>query len=385
MPNLSVIPESPRLAQIARARQALLVDQAGGAASAGLQPWIERSWQRCLLAGKRPQDRVAFDAVSTSAMRHATDGSQALLQAARPVLTHMAQAMAATRYFAIVTDARGIVVQTAGPVDRRDVRATAIARVGVDLSEAAVGTTAIGATLSEQQGVWLHRGEHFFADTSMYSCAGAPLFGPQGQCLGMLDLTGIDVPERPELQHLVLQSAQTIENSLLLAEPHALLIRLNWPGRALQMADDGLITLNADGHVVGSNRVARQLVPQALARVPNAGARNNPLHASDLFALPWTHLFDTARHGNSAPLEVPLWSGLRVLALPSLPECVVDAAGTAHGTAPGAAPVDRTLRVAQSDLIRQTMAQTRGNVAEAARILGISRATIYRKLGQAPR
>ena len=39
--------------------------------------------------------------------------------------------------------------------------------------------------------VWLHRGEHFFADTGIYSCAGAPLFGPDGTCLGMIDVTGV--------------------------------------------------------------------------------------------------------------------------------------------------------------------------------------------------
>ncbi|MEZ5705536.1 MAG: GAF domain-containing protein [Burkholderiaceae bacterium] len=70
-------------------------------------------------------------------------------------------------------------------------------------SEAAVGTTAIGTTLAEQQPVWLHRGEHFFRDTAIFSCAGAPIFGPDGRCVGMLDLTGVNVVEQPALKHLV--------------------------------------------------------------------------------------------------------------------------------------------------------------------------------------
>jgi NADH:ubiquinone oxidoreductase subunit D len=40
--------------------------------------------------------------------------------------------------------------------------------------------------------------------------------------MGMLDLTGIDVPERTELKHLVMQSASRIENALLLAQTHSL-------------------------------------------------------------------------------------------------------------------------------------------------------------------
>jgi transcriptional regulator of acetoin/glycerol metabolism len=123
-----------------------------------------------------------------------------------------------------------------------------------------VGTTAIGAALTELQPVWLHRGEHFFDATSVYSCAGAPLFGPDGHCAGMLDLTGIEAAERPELKHLVAQSARSIENALTLGRPHALLIRLNWPGRVLGDDTDGLVCVDADGCVTGANPAARQMV-----------------------------------------------------------------------------------------------------------------------------
>jgi len=39
----------------------------------------------------------------------------------------------------------------------------------------------------------------------------------------------------------------------------------------------------------------------------------------------------------------------------------------------------------ESDLIRRAMQQARGNVAEAAKRLGISRATLYRKLSPTKR
>ncbi len=41
----------------------------------------------------------------------------------------------------------------------------------------------------------------------------------------------------------------------------------------------------------------------------------------------------------------------------------------------------KPLKDIQTDMIRQAVHQARGNVAEAARTLGISRATVYRKLG----
>ena len=360
--SLSVAPPD-RLALIERARQAVL-GGAGGAPEAAVEPWLERSWRRCLANGRRPEQRLGFDMVAAPARQRVIEANQPLIQAARPVLDRLSRALASTRYFAILTDHQGVVIDAHGPIDHSDRRAELITRIGVDLSEHSVGTSAIGAALTELQPVWLHRGEHFFNDTSVYSCAGAPLFGPDGGCVGMLDLTGINAAERPELKHLVAQSARSIENGLALTLPHKLLLRLNWPGRSLGGDDDALVCLDGEGWVTGSNQTARQMVPQ----LAMAGG---PAHCSELFAQPWEQLFDLARHDAQSAVEVPLWSGLRLHALPQL------AGRPATPVAPRV-----PLRDVEIAMIRNAVAESRGNVIQAAKALGISRATIYRKLGK---
>ena len=209
-----------RLAHIGRARLAILYgDPEAGRSLAVVEGWIERSWRRCLGHGQRPEQAPSFSAVAAAEVRRTLEANRQLTEAARPVLQKLGRAIADTRYFAILTNQNGVVVDVNGPIDRRDRRADVITRIGADLSERQIGTTAIGATLSELEPVWLHRGEHFFDATSVYSCAGAPLFGPDGNCVGMLDLTGIETVERPELKHLVTQSAQSIENALTLSRP----------------------------------------------------------------------------------------------------------------------------------------------------------------------
>lgn len=389
MHNLRTMPHSipgpasstalARLDGIGRARRALLVE--GAPAGGGLvQPWIERSWQRCLSIGHVPQQTLAFDALSAAAMRRASEASRALTQAARPVLRELGRALADTRYFAILTNAEGVVVDANGPIDRRDRRADLITRIGVDLSERSVGTTAIGAALTELQPVWLHRGEHFFNDTSIYSCAGAPLFGPFGQCVGMLDLTGVDAPERPELKHLVTQSARSIENTLALHQAHDLLLRLNWPGHRMGEDADGLIGLDNDGYVTMGNSAARQMVPPLAAGAVTGSAA---IHCSELFALPFEMLFDAAR-GAPEVVELPLWSGLRLLA-----QCASNSGRSAAALHPvaqvaPAAPDLRRLKDIETALIRKAVSDAKGNVASAAQRLGVSRATVYRKLGRKP-
>jgi len=164
----------------------------------------------------------------------------------------------------------------------------------------------------------------------------------------------------------VRRSARSIENSWLLASPHALTLRLNWPGNQPGDDSDGLLTLDQDGRITGANPTARQM----LSLEDSQGST----HASDVFAMPWENLFDAARRENGF-YEVPLWSGLRLQT-------------QAHRTGASQSSVQATprssgkaLRDVETELIRQAVFKARGNVAEAARALGISRATVYRKLG----
>jgi transcriptional regulator of acetoin/glycerol metabolism len=372
--SASTVPSLPeRALAIAQARRELIHGEAVRARGATrIEPWIARSWQRCIEAGRQPQQHVSFDPVGQSAVREVAERNRALVAAARPVIERVSRAIADTRYFAVLTDARGVVVDVGPLPDGTDAAssryARSIARVGVDLSEPAIGTSAISTALTEQESVWLHRGEHFFEDTSVYSCAGAPLFGPQGDCIGMLDLTGVQVVERPELRHLAVLSARSIENMLVLNQSCELRLHLSWPGCPSSEATEGLLCVDASGNVTGANAAARQMLHQPLARSQHA------LHCNDLFALPLNMLFDAARRGN-AVLEVPLWSGLRVQVQPR----------RGGKGSPGAAPEAQAqtqprLRDVETALIRKAVTDARGNVAEAARTLGISRATVYRKL-----
>jgi transcriptional regulator of acetoin/glycerol metabolism len=360
--NPNLLPEPQRLAVIERAREAVLLKGAVHAAP-GLMPDIERSWRRCLSMGHEPHRPVSFNAVSAHNARRVLEASHLLLQAAAPVVRTLTRAMLHTRYFAILTNAEGTVIDVHGPVDRNDPPASALARVGIDLSEAAVGTTAIGTTLAEQQSVWLHRGEHFFQDNAVFSCAGAPIWGPNGHCVGMLDLTGVNVVEQPALKHLVTQSARSIENALTLAQPHRLLLRLNWPGRVLGDDNDGLVCLDADGCITGMNRPAMEM----LCATPETMRG----HADSVFAISCADLFDAASQHRGA-FEVPLWSGLRLLAL-AQPHSTAQQGHQASGHGV-------PLKDHETSLIRKAVEDAQGNVGAAARALGISRATVYRRL-----
>lgn len=362
-----------RLLAIEQARRTVMADGGNTLASHWQgRHYIEESWRRCMAVGYAPTQAVEFDVVSHYTASRAIEANRSLLTAGRPVMHNLGRAIAGTHYFAILTNADGVVVDTNGPIDRHDRRAELITRIGVDLSEHGIGTSAIGTALHQLHPVWLHRGEHFFTGLQHYSCAGAPVFNPDGQCAGMLDLTGIDQPERPELIHLAAQAARGIENAMVLNCTHVLLLRLNWPGRVLGDETDGLVAFDGDGWVVGANSMARQMV-QPLG---HTGTR---LHCRDLLAMPHETLFNAAMH-NGCAMEVPLWSGLRLNAQ-ALPQGQISALVPTEKAMPGGDTLP--LRNVEIALIQKAVQEARGNVVVAARALGISRATIYRKLGMA--
>ncbi len=369
---MSALHTEPRLKSIALARNAVLQGNPS-VAQQYVQPWITQSWQRCLGAGLVPQNRLGFDLVSTSAQQRSKEANHTLRQAARHSLEQLGIAIAQTQYFVMLTNARGMVVDTSGQIDRSDWRADVIVRIGVDLSESAVGTTAIGSTLIEQRTTWLHRGEHFYQDASCYSCAGAPITGPDGQCVGMLDVTGIDAQERPALMHLVATSARAIENALVLARPHAIVLHLQWPGQRSGKDGEGLVCVDTDGTLSAINPIARQMLGLQLAGTA-------PLHLGDVFAVSAGSLFDAQHHATWQ--NTPLWSGLHLQVRASTAGTLAPKAQALRNTSLDHSHSPKALKDQEIDLIRHTVTQLRGNVAEAARQLGISRATVYRKLGQ---
>lgn len=364
-----------RLESIARSRQTVIygaglssIATSNGSHQA-VQPWIVQSWERCLSMGFEPEHKIGFDLITAAVARRQKEANQLLDSAARNTLAQLGLAIAQTRYFAILTNAAGVVVNTGGAIDRSDQRAALISRIGADLSEKAVGTTAIGATLAVQHPTWLHQGEHFFKDTHCYSCAGAPIIGPAGDCVGMLDVTGIDVPERPELVHLVASSARAIENTLVLAVPHTLVVHLHWPGQHGGQDAEGLLCLDDDGCIHALNPMARQMLGLGL----HSGAS---LHMSDLFACACSAFFDACTQGNT--LQVRLWSGLQVCVRSSRAGKLSPKARSS--TRAMATGFTEPLKDHEAALIRQKVTQLKGNVAAAAKALGISRATVYRKL-----
>lgn len=360
---------------------------------------VIQSWMRCRRSHEDTRRAVAFDAVTPSRLHAALGRNRDLLEAARAELAAMEDALAGTDCRVILTDREGVVLHvTHHPAAAAQPVLRVTARVGVNIAEQRVGTTAPGIVASTGQACTVMGGEHYFELLHEMHCAAAPIHDVHGRLAGVLDLSvearrfGFDAAQMVGLY------ATTIENRLLQAQAgEHLILRFQASPALLGTPLEALAGIAADGTVAWLNDAAARLIgrlPQAPGERGVAGLLGHDLPA----------LLRLGRHEDAQPMR--LASGLGVWMRASLraadgvdfrhavalqpPAAVPEAqahppagdpgeaaAGPDADTGPDAAG---TLRDHEQRLVRQALAAHGGNVSGAARALGVSRGTLYRRL-----
>jgi transcriptional regulator of acetoin/glycerol metabolism len=286
---------------------------------------LAASWRRSLLnhrldpANERAPERI--DEASLKLRRSAMDRFMTI---AAPKLDHLFGLVGNSGCCVLLTGADGVIL------DQRSMAADANVFQdwglwsGADWSEAAEGTNGIGTCLAEQRQVIIHRGEHFHARNTMMSCMDAPIYGPDGKILAALDVSSCRADQTEAFTRLiaatVAQAAQQIETDHF---------RASFTDARIIVAPDRdadgavLLAVDQDDLVIGATRAAR--------RVFGLGTDETirPRPASDLLGRP-----------------------------------------------DGPTGFEKAERAA---LVR-AIARADGNLSEAARALGIGRATLYRRM-----
>ena len=375
---------------------------------------VFESWSRCLRLHGSPRDRAAFEPVTHSRTQLALLKNRQLVQAWTDELPRLESILSSTSCAAMLTDATGVLIGSSCVGRSHEELMPIATRLGVNLSEDAVGTTAPGVAARTGKAVSVQGGEHFFECVKQMHCAAAPIRDIRGQLAGVLDISSESIPFGFDAAAVAGLYAGAIENRLLVAQStEHLVIRFQVAPELLDSGMVALVGIDINGQLAWENGVARSLLGAS-------GALGVPLGRDPERTLgrPWPQLAALPTSG-AAPLMLP--NGLTVWA-----RCELRAQDGRHGlvlgggletliraraeteqpegqapTAPSAAtaphpdPVEPTplslavdaadpatprLRESDLDLIRKTLAACGGNVSDAAQRLGVSRGLIYRRL-----
>jgi transcriptional regulator of acetoin/glycerol metabolism len=340
---------------------------------------ILQSWARCAMARERPTHQLAFNPVGRSRIHSTLGRSRGLLQAAQDEIARLERSLAGTDTRVLLTDPEGVVVHATPACDRSASPVISLAgRVGVDISEAAVGTNAPGIVVRTGQAVTVSGAEHYFDCVRMLHCVAAPIRDCHGQLAGVLDLTIEARPFGFDAAAVVALHAVSIENRLLLAGGgDRLVVRFHTDPTLLATPLAGLLALHGDGRLAWANAAALRLLGPAPA--DEAGTDRLGATVPTLLAL--------TRARGPSPRRLPnglgVWLEVGAPRHDGAPHRLVAAAASeepASGPAAGPQAPASSLQEQKEATIRAALAEHHGNVAAAARSLGVSRGLVYRTL-----
>lgn len=223
--------------------------------SESLQPSpgpILRSWQRCLHQGLLRQQSAELDLLPQGELSARQEQHRTLITCfQRFVLPLFAQLLAGRPCRLLLCDGEGAILAASGDDGFARLAERIFLRSGARWGEASKGTNAIGTALAEQSEVQVLGAQHFFAQHSFLSCSACPLLGPDGQLLGVLDISTDAAHHDGDMLGTVRLLAMTLENALLARQP-GWLVDLDpqslWSARLL---------LGEGGELLGANRAGR--------------------------------------------------------------------------------------------------------------------------------
>jgi len=295
-------------------------------ASAGVSA-VAASWCRSVLRhGLDPETQTARLRLDASRLAELRAENEVLLAVASPVLDQTFRTVGRSGCGVILSDRDGVVLE------RRigDGDAESLADVGLveggRWGEAEEGTNGIGTCLIEDRPIVIHRDQHFASRNIGISCMDAPVHDPHGRLIAALDVSSCRDDHSPAMSEmvaaLVRDAARRIERDYFCR---------HFAGqRIIFLADDAtagtaLLAADRDDLVVGASRAARLRLG-----------------------------LDDAALAAPRPLD-------QVLGAESVP----------------------SFEQGDRAVLRKALASAGGNASEAARLLGIGRATLYRRMARA--
>ncbi|MBL9063049.1 helix-turn-helix domain-containing protein [Tabrizicola sp.] len=285
---------------------------------------VAASWARsATLYHLDPAAARLENRLTASELAVACERSGTLLPTAAPHLDRLFHSVGGLGACIVLADVEGVALDRRGNVgDDRDF-ASAGLWTGTAWSEARAGTNGIGTCLAEGRAVTIHRDQHFLARNIGLSCSSAPVFGPEGELMAVIDVSTArsDLPEAVSglIGATVTEAARRVEADLFSQRfPRARLVLVPGTERGI----GATLAVDANDLVIGATRAAR-------------------LHLN--------------LSGNLAASPRPL----------------ADLLGQDAGDG---------FEDAERAVIARALARSGGNISAAARALGLSRATLHRKL-----
>ncbi|MBV4495809.1 sigma-54-dependent Fis family transcriptional regulator [Pseudomonas sp. SWRI12] len=270
-----------------------------------LDSWRRSLEQHHLDPGSLQGPRI----LSQDVLKQCRERSELFLNIASEEVARLHGRVRDADYCVLLTDAQGQTIDYRVETSIRNDCRKAGLYLGTCWSEGEEGTCGVAAVLTAKAPVTVHKRDHFRAAFIGLTCSAAPVFDPQGELLGVLDVSAVRSPDDRRSQHLirqmVVQSAREIEQAFFMSSAQGYwVLRAHRNPGYVDSQPDFLFAWDDDGCLQALNPAARQYLLQQYGQVPQ--------HIGQVFEQQRLHrardeslcLLDHAMHGRlSAPRQ----------------------------------------------------------------------------------
>jgi AraC-like DNA-binding protein len=217
------------------------------------------SWRRSLLDYRIDAGNLSAPHIVTQNELKVSRGPmETLLAQAQEEIDRLYAVVRQHGYVVLLCNRDGVAIHHRGDESHADQFKQWGIWVGGVWSEQTEGTNGIGTCIAGERPVLVHGDQHFRSRHTQLTCAGAPIFDPQGRLVAVLDASRVDRPEDQGAPPLVLDTvivaARAIEERLFREHfRHARTMAALPPGNEPAM----LLALDENQFIVGADRVAR--------------------------------------------------------------------------------------------------------------------------------
>lgn len=234
-----------------------------------LDSWRRSMEQHHLDPGSLQGPRI----LSHNVLRECRERAELFLRIAGEAVARLHGRVRDADYCVLLTDAQGRTIDyKVDSAIANDCRKAGL-YLGTCWSEGEEGTCGVAAVLTSGVPVTVHKRDHFRAAFIGLTCSAAPVYDPQGQLLGVLDVSAVRSPDERRSQHLirqlVVQSAKDIEQAFFMnsAQGYWVLRAHHSPGY-VDSQPDLLFAWDDDGCLQALNPAARRYLLHRHGQVP---------------------------------------------------------------------------------------------------------------------
>jgi len=241
-------------------QQTVHADQVyASAQSAAASSPVVASWRRCMTMHRLvPEDKRLPVRLTEQEFRRAREQSERLVAEAADEIDRLFLAVGRAGCCLLLTNREGIALERRGTAgDDRDFHRLGL-WTGSVWTEASIGTNGIGTALADERAVSIIRDQHFFSSNINLSCTTAPIRDHRGQLAGALDVSTC----REDVNDMTLAIlSQTVREAAMRIELN--LFRSAFAGARFVMVPTeagsaaALLAVDRNDIVLGATRAAR--------------------------------------------------------------------------------------------------------------------------------